>query len=375
MVTEVSAAKILIVDDEPGIRYFISETLSYNGYQITSTANGEDALELVESEQFDVAVLDLKMGKVGGLDILAALHQKSPTTAAIVLTGHGSMETAIEALRKGAHDYLLKPCDPQQLRGSVQESLKWRQKVLRQQRTEKYVSDVSHELRNPLTSISINLSMMDYTSPDSWNDYLESLKQAAAQMEFLINDTLTLSRLEANTTGESSTANTRPFTPTDLNILTHQIVTLYQQQANKADLELHFEPEPNLPKVPVVSAQINQVITNLLSNAINYTQSGGIHIRTYMDTDQEWVCIEVQDAGLGIAAEDLPRLFERFYRGKTAVGLNIPGNGLGLAIVKEIVESHHGTIDVESQPQQGTRFRVWLPVDHHNETKKDTYEQ
>jgi signal transduction histidine kinase len=105
-----------------------------------------------------------------------------------------------------------------------------------------------------------------------------------------------------------------------------------------------------------------QVVTNLVNNAINYTQDGAVQLYTCYDERRSAVGLAVQDTGLGIAAEDLPHIFQRFYRGQRVGQSNLPGTGLGLGIVKEIVAQHGGTIEVESQVGQGSTFRVWLPL-------------
>jgi signal transduction histidine kinase len=97
-------------------------------------------------------------------------------------------------------------------------------------------------------------------------------------------------------------------------------------------------------------------------NAIAYTPAGQIQLRTYPNAVQSWICLEVQDSGIGIAAEDLPHLFERFYRGKNAGSSNIPGTGLGLTSAKHIVDLHGGYFEVDSTPDLGSTFRVWFPA-------------
>jgi len=121
------AARILVVDDEASIRFFLQELLEHDGYQVTSVDSGEAALRYIEQEEFDLALVDLKMKGVSGTQVLRALHAQAPDTVAIVLTGHGSLESAIEALRQGAHDYLFKPCKPTELRESIRAGLLDRQ--------------------------------------------------------------------------------------------------------------------------------------------------------------------------------------------------------------------------------------------------------
>jgi len=124
--------RILVVDDEASVRFFLEEVLTRDGYQVVAVESGEDALDYIAAQEFDLALIDLKMKEVDGMEVLAALRRQSPDTAAIVLTAHASLETAIEALRQGAHDYLFKPCKTVKLRESVRSGLLKRQRALRQ---------------------------------------------------------------------------------------------------------------------------------------------------------------------------------------------------------------------------------------------------
>ncbi len=125
-------AKILVVDDEDAIRLSLAELLTRDGYQVLAVESGERALAYITSQQFDLAVLDLRLKGITGMEVLAALREQALDTAVIVLTAHGSMETAINALRQGAHDYLLKPCNAASLRESVRTALLKRQREQRQ---------------------------------------------------------------------------------------------------------------------------------------------------------------------------------------------------------------------------------------------------
>jgi len=116
-------AKILIVDDEAGIRFFLQELLERDGYTVVAVDSGEAALNCIGQEEFDLALIDLKMRGISGTDVLKVLHTKAPDTVVIMLTGHGSLESAVEALRQGAHDYLFKPCKTIELRESIRVGL------------------------------------------------------------------------------------------------------------------------------------------------------------------------------------------------------------------------------------------------------------
>lgn len=129
---DLRAARILVVDDEEHIRTSLKELLTRDGYEVYVAESGETALKLIDAHQFDLALIDLKLGGIGGIEVLTTLRQKSPYTVAIVLTAHASLETAVAALRQGAHDYLFKPCKPSELRESIRRGLLGRQEQRRQ---------------------------------------------------------------------------------------------------------------------------------------------------------------------------------------------------------------------------------------------------
>jgi two-component system sensor histidine kinase BaeS len=181
------------------------------------------------------------------------------------------------------------------------------------------------------------------------------LKEQAQRLAQLVEGILNLSRLEM---GGDRVA----FAPVDLNALAEQVVVAHRPSAEAAGLLLRFEPATDLPRVSGEVNQLGQLATNLVANAIAYTPSGSVRLSTRLDAECDQVCLQVQDTGVGIDAEDMPHLFDRFYRGKRPVQANIPGTGLGLAIVKEIVDLHSGRIEVESTPDVGSTFCVWLPL-------------
>jgi len=215
----------------------------------------------------------------------------------------------------------------------------------------KFVSDVSHELRTPVTNLKLYLDLLERGNPDKHAHYRHTLKEQADRLSQLINNILDLSRLELG-------AAKVQFIPVDLNGLVEQIVVAHRPLAESAGLHLIFRPDPALECVRGERNQLAQVVTNLIANSINYTQTGQVQVSTSRTADR--ACMQVEDTGIGIDPEDVPHLFDRFYRGKQVAGFDIPGTGLGLAIVKEIVELHGGKIEVESRVSIGSTFRVWL---------------
>jgi signal transduction histidine kinase/DNA-binding response OmpR family regulator len=229
----------------------------------------------------------------------------------------------------------------------------------------KFVSDVSHELRTPVTNIDLYLHLLDQ-KPGRSAHYLAVLKEQTERLGRLIEDFLNLSRLDL---GKDKIE----FAPVDLNEVIAQVIAAHQPRAETAGLELILENSVKLPAVWGEQNQLAQVVTNLLANAINYTPAGQVWVRAYPSADRGQICLEVQDTGMGIEDQDLPHIFERFYRGRRVGSSNIPGTGLGLAIVKEIVDLHEGEIEVKSQTNQGSTFRVWLPVDNSDLWDKAEY--
>jgi len=145
-----TTAKILVVDDEEGVRFFLEEILTRDGHQVMAVDSGEAALECIKTREFDLALIDLRMQGIGGMEVLTRLRRQSPETAVIVLTAHASLDTAVRALREGAHDYLFKPSKTVELRESVRTGLLKRQRETRQR---ELLDQLEHSLARSLEEI------------------------------------------------------------------------------------------------------------------------------------------------------------------------------------------------------------------------------
>lgn len=192
-----ATAKILIVDDEAGIRLTLQEALNREGYRVFTAKNGREALKQIEAQTFDLALIDLRLGDIEGTEVLAALSQQSPDTVAIMLTGHASLETAVEALRQGAHDYLFKPCKTFEIRESIRRGLLKRQQKLQQRnvlsRLEQNLSSTLADLRSgageqslsSLASSMVEQSAEFLTNAGSDKDESRFLQQKGLIVDFL----------------------------------------------------------------------------------------------------------------------------------------------------------------------------------------------
>ena len=283
-------------------------------------------------------------------------HFYDEPDAAIAMAFANQAATAIEnanlyeRLRHYAHDLEMQVTKRTSELAEANEQLKELDRL-----KTKFVSDVSHELRTPVTNLKLYLSLLDRGDPQKRDRYLSVINQQTDRLEVLIKDILDLSRLETS-------VDLLVSKPVNLNDLVDRAISLHTQRAELAGLDLRFHPGSSLPLVSGDAIKLQQIIENLLTNAIHYTLSGWVNVSTYYDSDKHMICLQVKDSGIGIASEEQPLLYDRFYRGERTGQSNIPGTGLGLSIVKEIVTMHNGRIELQSELNQGATFRVWLPT-------------
>lgn len=222
-----------------------------------------------------------------------------------------------------------------------------------------FVSNVSHELRTPITNILLYTDLLGMPGREEKRAaYLDTLRGEAQRLGALIEDLLTLSRMERG-------ALPMEFEPHALDPLIAEVITAHAPRAAAKRMRVEHEPNPTLPVAPISRPQMAQVLTNLVANALAYSPPGSV-VRLTAERRRAGrragVAIRVHNTGEPIPAHDLPRVFERFFRGANARASGESGTGLGLSICKEIVERHGGAIEAESSPSAGTTFTVWLPA-------------
>jgi signal transduction histidine kinase len=224
-----------------------------------------------------------------------------------------------------------------------------RLQVSNEQRKE-LLADVTHELRTPLTIIQGNLEgMLDGVYPASETN-LRSLQEETNILARLVEDLRTLALAESGSIQLRKEA-------TDLSMLIRETVNSFKAQAEKSEVVFNVEYDEDLPWLEIDPGRIHQVLSNLFTNALRYTPAGGhVYVR-YQQADNR-ALLEIQDTGNGIPADELPHVFERFYKSADSGGM-----GLGLAIARHLVEAHGGTIKAESAPGRGTTMQITLPMD------------
>ena len=228
-----------------------------------------------------------------------------------------------------------------------------------------FIANINHELRTPLTNLVLYYQMLRAQPTIKTEERLDVIGRELQRLRSLIEDLLNLSRLDLGH------VTFRPVS-SDLNKLIQTLVNDRQALSKARGLTLNTELQPDLGLISLDEPTIVQAFSNLLTNALNYTPKGGdVLIKTILvqEDGNSQAGFSVEDTGLGISAEDMPHLFERFYRGGAARQSGAPGTGLGLAIVKQVVDHHGGRIEVQNNPNgHGTKFTVWIPVKQKQET-------
>lgn len=226
----------------------------------------------------------------------------------------------------------------------------------------RFSTDVSHELRTPLTAIRGQLEVALFTAetPDQYRDAMVNALEDVEKLSSIVRALLLLSQAESGQLALQKA-------PLDLARLAADVVDQFQIPAEEKGVELSASISPGGIPVSADPTQIERLMSNLLSNAIKYTPMGGwvrVHV---MHDEAHWARLIFEDSGVGIPAENLPHIFDRFYRVRNAETNQVQGLGLGLSFVAWIVESHGGRIEVASTEGAGTRFTVLLPMENPEE--------
>lgn len=219
-----------------------------------------------------------------------------------------------------------------------------------------FVSNVSHELKTPLSLIRMfaeTLSMGRARSEAKKKEYYQIIGQETERLTHLVNNLLNFSRMEA---GKKQ----YQFGPVDLNLVVEKVVQNYEFHLQEHGFDLSLRLTKGLPKIRADAEAVSEALLNLLDNGIKYSNSEK-YLGITTSVENNIICLEVEDRGIGIAAEHLHKIFEKFYRVSSGLVHNTKGSGLGLALVKHIMDAHDGEIKVDSRPGEGSRFRLLFP--------------
>jgi two-component system, sensor histidine kinase and response regulator len=357
---------ILVVDDEESMRDSCAQIIAKLGCRVETAEDGATGLEKVRILKPDAVIVDLKMPGMGGLDVLNEVQLIDSQIVAIVITGYATVDAAVEAMKRGAYDFLPKPFTPDELRLILARALERRHLSLEAEtlrREKKLLQDniitmVSHQLRSPLVAIQqyfeVLLSGIAGGLEDKSREMIRRASERLTGLLELVNDWLQLARFDAG-------GLVAKLQPVDLRVVLDRLIDFLAPLAREYDVTLEWGDPPRTGIAALGDeASLEQVFTNLLHNGIIYNKrSGRVQVRLGEDGDD--VTVEIRDTGIGIAAEHLPLIFDQFYRIHRSEETKAKGSGLGLAIVKQIVDAHRGRVEVSSEPGSGTAFTVRLP--------------
>jgi len=488
-------ANVLVVDDEMGIREGCKRVLTEDGYEVDDAADGQAGLQKVMLNDYDLILVDLMMPGIGGMDLIKKIHNMDPEIITVVITGNATIETAVEATKLGAYDYLPKPFSPEALsavvkRGMEKRTLTREAKKLYAERSQRllelvnersrlrtivgcmadgvlvanmegrlvlwnassvkmlkskgfdiagepleyyisneqlitaikevlnskdkdfsmisreipvqdqtvilmaniapvrdedgkilgavtvlrditafkeidkiksqFVSMVAHELRAPLAAIKGWLEVI--LSGEAGGDREQNMKWLQRAMDrsdsllALVNDLLVINRMEAGKIAQK-------MEPVKINDVINKIIEFLKPEAEiqKVSIEASF-PE-DIPAVQADVRDMEKLFTNLINNAVKYNRENG-SVTIEGEVEGGFVRYDVKDTGIGIAKDQISHIFDDFYRADDERTKKISGTGLGLTIAKKIVSSHFGRIEVNSEPEKGSVFSVYLPIEH-----------
>jgi signal transduction histidine kinase len=356
---------ILVIDDEEAMRDSCSLILSKDGYRAETAENGQIGLEKAREMKPALALIDLKMPGLSGFEVLERIKDIDPGIIPIVITGYATVESAVEAMKKGAYDFLPKPFTPDELRIIIRRALERRKlaleaETLRREKKlmeENFITMVSHQLRSPLVAIQqyfeVILAGMVGQVEEAQKEMILRARERLESLLRLINDWLDMARISRGQIVDK-------LKPLALEKLLEKQVEFMKPLAQESGVKLELRPMGRTALVLADEQSLEQVFSNLISNAIKYNKPGGSVIVTLREEDGTLVA-DVTDTGIGISREHLPLVFDQFYRVSRREDQKTKGTGLGLAIAKKIVEAHNGIIQVESEPERGSTFSVRLP--------------
>ena len=359
-----SVATILVVDDNETNRLLIRELFDGPEFRVREAPDGVEGLAIAQTEHPDCILLDLNMPGLGGFQVLERLGADPRTREIpiiVVTATEDSVENMERALTGGAVDYITKPISPARVLIRVRGALE-RRRLLRENHDLRasFTSMLVHDLRAPLTLIAAYTDLLEQTASAALNDkqrgYLRAIRTAYQRMIALTTEILDVSKLEA---GRLSLE----LRHTDLGALTTEIATRLEPVAQQKRIRLVVGATTGGPPIVADPGRIEQVLMNLLTNALKFTPDGG-EIAIEMVELGDAVEIAVRDSGPGISEEELPLLFEKFRQTSSARLVKGPSTGLGLVICRHLVEAHGGRIWAESEPGRGSRFAFRLPRSH-----------
>ncbi|MEH2444236.1 MAG: hybrid sensor histidine kinase/response regulator [Nostoc sp.] len=349
--------KILVVDDVFDNLLVLEAVLEDKDYEIHLVEDSKIALTMVEESPPDIILLDVMMPEVDGYEFTRRIRQNPalPFIPILLLTAHYE-SSVVEGLDAGADDFIRKPFDPDELHARVRSLLRLKHSIderdqMANLRTD-FVSRFTHDLRIPLVAsnrvLKLLLSGRFCEVSPQLQEIIDTMIGSNQDLLEMVNTLLEVYRHEAG-------CKTLRISPCNIQELVSEVTQELTPLAEEKGLVVNIDRgDPST--IMGDRVELRRVLTNIIGNAIKFTDKGSVDIHSHFTLAD--VTIDIQDTGPGISKQDQAILFERFRQGKHQRS----GSGLGLYLSRCIIEAHQGTIDVTSEPGQGSTFTIHLPV-------------
>ncbi len=357
---------ILIADDEPLVRDSVSLLLERYGYSIIACSSAVEAMEKFRENNIDVVLTDIKMPVVSGIELLEGITSLSPDTPVILMTAYADITTTIDAIKKRAFDFIVKPYQVDQLLCSIEKAMKYNRLLQLEQDYKNLLEEFNRELESMVSERT--MSLMALTVADRVRNPATTIGQMCRRI--LEKETLSLSvrsgidniveeteKLEKIVSEFQNVFKSRQshFTYEDLNAIVNGSISVAQKEADAKGVVLVSSLCEEPLKINTQKNLLGIAISQLIRNAIEATAEGG-RVEVATKRNMEQVTLTVTDTGYGIPVEYIDKIFDPFFSTKER------RFGMGLALVKQIISEHLGEITVQSIAGKGTTFRLVFPV-------------
>ena len=352
--------RVLVIDDEVRMQQSLRLLLESAGYEVETAGGGVEGLAKFEAGDFPVVITDLRMAQGDGFGVMKALAER-PDAAFIVITGHATTETAIEALQRRAFDFLTKPFDFDQLRSAVERAFA---RIDADRFRDDMVSMITHDVKIPLSSI-LGYSALIFDpatgAPHARaREFMTTVRSNAQKMLALLDNFLTTCKIDSGRL-------TLYLREVNLHHVVEDVAGLFRPEAQRQGIDLSLDLAADPPTFLADEPLVQRAVTNMVSNACKYTPQGGaarVATARLATADSplgvESMAVVVSNTGPGIAPEDLPTILDKYRRSRPERG--IEGSGIGTHVMRYVVEAHGGSLNVESVPNELTTFTAHFPV-------------
>src|SRR2546426_334545 len=405
--------RVLIVDDDAAILEVLEMRLTAMGFEVTATSQPQQAVDVMTAGRFDLAVLDLRMEPLDGIQLMERLHARQPRLPVLIMTAHGTIETAVEAVQRGAFDYLTKPFVRDELRAKIRRALsarRWardRERLLAvgetfassgvmerildavvQAAVEPTEDDLellalfssqaaiairnTHELERLRSGALAALGRMATQVAHELKNPLAGLRLYARHLEQRLEkgrdvESADLARKVTSTVDHLTavvseiTAFGRPpelhRAPTSLAALLDECMALARARCPSEGIEIVRSYDPACPEAQVDARELRKAFLNLILNGLEaLNDRGRLTVGVLYTAEAQTITVAIDDTGPGMGDETLARVFDLFFTTKP------DGTGLGMAIARSVIDLHGGELTIQSSPGHGTRVRIRIPV-------------